>query len=203
MFRFRIKSYSNYFYFTIDYHKNFHHFITEMAFQLHWYYKIYKNIKILIKPNKFVYEYLNLLSFIDTSKIEFMEENKLYYFNNLVVNKSPIKTKKCLQYFLNNNFYIKYKNNTITYYPDRIFLYRNNDKRKLNNIEEFISIAKENNFYIYSPEDDCLENQIKLVSNCKILMCELGAGCCNMFFTNNKCKINHNNIYITASNLIF
>lgn len=90
---------------------------------------------------------------------------------------------------MNNNFYIKYKNNTITYYPDRIFLYRNNDKRKLNNIEEFISIAKENKFYIYSPEDDCLENQIKLVSNCKILMCELGAGCCNMFFTNNKCKI--------------
>lgn len=38
------------------FNKNFHHFITEMAFQLHWYYKKYKNTKILIKPNKFVNE---------------------------------------------------------------------------------------------------------------------------------------------------
>lgn len=74
-------------------------------------------------------------------------------------------------------------------YHEKIFLFRQNNKQIMTNIDEIVNIAKHNNFYIYSPENDNLENQIKLIGGCKILLCELGAGCCNMFFTNQQCKI--------------
>lgn len=74
-------------------------------------------------------------------------------------------------------------------YPEKIFIYRQNCKRQMTTINDIIEIVKKNNFYIYSPENDSLNNQIQLISNCKILLCELGAECSNIFFTNPKCKI--------------
>ena len=186
-----INNYENtYFLFTIDFHKNFHHMMTELLGQILYYQKLNNpNIKILIKNNTTVLQYLNLLSFIDPNNIEIIEYNKLYFFNNIYVYNKPIKHKKLIFYMLTVNKYIIFKNINNIQYHEKIFLFRNNEKRKLREIDNLLEIAKQNNFYIYSPEDDNLENQIKLISNCKILLCELGAGCCNMFFTNNECKI--------------
>ena len=180
-----------YFLFTIDFHTNFHHCMTEMIGQLYYYLKlnINKNIKILIKKNKFVIEYLNLLSFINIDLIEILEENKLYYFEKMYVHKNKSKTKNMIKNMLEINNFIKYKEIDESVFYDKIFLFRENNKRNLLNIDEILEIVKRNNFYIYSPENDTLENQIKLISKCKILICELGAGCCNMFFTNPECKI--------------
>jgi len=166
--------------------------MTEMIGQL-YYYKLLcaknKNIYLLIKHNKFVLEYLNLINFINVDKIIIIEENKLYYFNKLYVNITSIKTKIMIKNMLDVNKYIVYKQLIEQKYYDKIFLYRTNNKRTFVNINEILDIVKNNGFFVYSPENDCLENQIKIISNCKILICELGAGCCNMFFTNQNNKM--------------
>lgn len=177
-----------YFFFTIDYHRNFHHAMVEMIGQLQYYINLNKKIKILIKPNKFIYEYLELLSFIDVKNIEIIEYDKLYYFEKLYVNKISVKTKIFVANLIKINKYLTLSN-SMDEYPEKIFIYRQNNKRQLTTINDIIEIAKKNNFYIYSPENDNLNNQIQLISNCKILLCELGAGCSNIFFTNPKCKI--------------
>lgn len=180
-----------YFLFTIDFHNNFHHCMTEMIGQLFYYKKLndYFNIKILIKNNKLILEYLQLLNFINKENIEIIEYNKLYLFENIFLHTKGTKTKNMISNMLNINQYIIYKEIDNIQYYEKIFLYRQNKKRIMTNIDEIINIAKSNNFYIYSPENDNLENQIKLIKKCKILLCELGAGCCNMFFTNQQCKI--------------
>lgn len=179
-----------FFLFTIDYHTNFHHCMIEMIGQLFYYNKLNdKNIKILIKKNSLVLEYLQLLNFINKENIEIIEKNKLYLFENIFLHTKGIKSKSMISNMLNVNQYIIYKEiNDIQCY-EKIFIYRQNNKRIMTNINEIVNIAKLNNFYIYSPENDNLENQIMLIKKCKILLCELGAGCCNMFFTNEKCKI--------------
>lgn len=181
-----------YFFFTIDFHMNFHHCIVEMIGQLYYYEKLSrnnKNIKILVKNNNFVIEYLKMLNFVNPENIVILQEDKLYYFDQIYLSKIKVKTKVMIKHMLDVNKFIIYKNPLETQYYKKIFIFRDNDKRKLVNSEEIISIAKKYDFYIYSPENDNLENQMKLILNCEILLCELGAGCCNMFFTNPKCLI--------------
>lgn len=178
------------FLFTIDYHYKFHNCVIELLGMLYYYIKLKKsneNLKIVIKYNKFVIEYLQLLSFVNINNIIVIKTNELYWFKSLYLNRIRTRAKFFIKNLIQINKCLTI--NTIEKYPERIFLYRYENKRKLTSKSDIIEIAKKHNFFFYSPENDNANNHIGLISNCKILLCELSSGCSNMFFTNDKCKI--------------
>ena len=190
----------------IDFQRNFHHFMTEMVYLLS-YYKNYSNFKLCIQKNtsKFCIEYINNISFINKNNIIYLEEDINYLFKNIFIFTQNIKTNAKISLMMNVNSYLIKKD--LDYYPEKIFIYRKNNKRRLANIEKVIEIMKNNNFFIYSPEESVLSTQYSLINYCKILVCELGAGCCNMFFTNPNVKIiilsfcNWSNKYLFFNNI--
>ena len=173
------------FLFIVDYQSNFHHFMTEMAYLMNFYNNSYY---LCIQKNvpKFILEYIQSLN-INTSKILFLDEKINYKFTNMFIYTLNVKTNKKIEFMMNVNKKLLYNN--LDSYPEKIFIYRKNNKRKLLNSDKVYDILKNNGFYFFSPEESDLKTQISLMQNCKILCCELGAGCCNMFFLNKNAKM--------------
>lgn len=175
------------FIYMMDYDFNFHHFMTELFSVFHYFKtvrrRVNKNTKLIIRNGcNFSYETLKLLGIPD-DKIIHLEPNKLYYFKNLFINPDEMN-KKVFSYLLETFNLLNIKH--LEYYPEKIMLVRLNNKRVCNNYEEYKEVGIRNGFFPYSPEEDTLENQISLMNHCKVLLCEVGAGCCNLFFMESK-----------------
>jgi capsular polysaccharide biosynthesis protein len=178
----------NCFLFVTDFHFNFHHFMLEMLYLLFFYTKHYSSYKLCIQNNmaNFALEYLECLN-INLSRIIKLEEKTNYKFSVVKILTNNFNIGKKIQLIENLNKYLNYK--PLVYYPEKIFLFRKNNKRILINKDKIYDILKKKNYYFYSPEESNLQTQIALMRNCKVLCCELGAGCCNMFFLNKKAKL--------------
>lgn len=171
----------NCFLFISDYQNNFHHFTVEMLYLLEIY-KSYNNFKLCIQENlnSYITSYLDNLPFINKNLIYILKPNINYNFKNIFVNNKEFDIKTIINKINIINCYLPLK--TLNYYPERIFIFRKNNKRTMVNFNEIEPILKKYNFYFFSPEESDLITQFNIINNCKILCCELGAGCANMFY---------------------
>lgn len=171
------------FLYIADYDNNFHHFMLDLLPDFHYFKsirrRVNKNTKLVIRKNSnFSYNFLKLLG-IDDDKILQLENDELYFFENIFLIQ-PSLNKKTMTYIIETTNQL-YKQ-PIEHKPDKIALIRTNDKRICINYELFKQTASEYGFFLYSPENDTINNQVSLIYNCSFLLCELGAGCSNIFF---------------------
>jgi capsular polysaccharide biosynthesis protein len=171
--------------FMIDFVNNFHHFMIEMLYIL----KLYRaGYKIVIHENypQYALDFIYKMSNFDTSKyLVVLKDNQLYKFNNLLTSRPrPVKARLSYMYTFLSRINLKYSGELYS----RVLIVRDNNKRVCENLEEMVKWAKENGFYLYSPENSNLDTQISIMRNAKIVIAELGAGCNNLFFTQSSCK---------------
>ena len=178
------------FLFVSDFDGNFHHFMIELLPIFHFFKsirrRVNKNTKLVIRESAtFPYQFLKLLG-IEDKHILKLDSEELYLFEKIFLINPRLK-KKALTY-LGEACSLLYKH-PIEHKPDKIILIRKNNKRVCVNYDLFKQIGDEYGFFPYSPEDDTLDNQVSLMHNCSILLCELGAGCCNFMFMQPKKKV--------------
>lgn len=171
------------FLYIADYDNNFHHFILDLLPDFHYFKsirrRVNKNTKLIIRENSnFSYQFLKLLGIEDSNIIK-LKNDELYLFKNIFL-IHPHLNKKTMTY-INETTNSLYKQ-PIEHKPDKIILIRKNNKRVCVNYDMFKQIGQEYGFFPYSPEEDSLSNQISVIYNCSFLLCELGAGCSNIFF---------------------
>lgn len=178
------------FLFIIDFDSNFNHFIVELLPLFHFFKsirrRVNKNTKLVIRESAtFPYQFLKLLG-IEDKHILKLDSEELYLFEKIFLINPRLK-KKALTY-LGEACSLLYRQ-PIEYKPDKIILIRKNNKRVCVNYDLFKQLGHEYGFFPYSPEEDTLGSQISLMYHCSILLCELGAGCCNLLFMQPKKKV--------------
>lgn len=178
------------FLYIADYDENFHHFILDLLPDFHYFKairrRVNKNTKLVIRKNsKFSYNFLKLLG-IEDNKILELDNDELYFFKNIFL-IHPSLNKKTMTY-INETTNLLYRQ-PIEHKPDKIAIIRDNDKRICVNYDLFKQTALDYGFFLYSPENDNINNQLSLIYNCSFLLCELGAGCSNIFFMRPKQKM--------------
>ena len=178
------------FLFIIDFDSNFNHFLVELLPLFHYFKsirrRVNKNMKLVIRENSnFSYNFLKLLGIEDKHILE-INMDDLYLFEKIYLIPSGLK-KKTLSY-IGETCSLLYRH-PIEHKLDKIILIRKNNKRVCVNYDLFKQIGAEYGFFPYSPEEDTLEHQVALMHHCSVLLCELGAGCCNLLFMQPKKKV--------------
>lgn len=167
-----------------DYDNNFHHVI----FDLIGIYKELQNFNHQLKDIRFIirekdnlpHKFLNLLGITDNQIIS-LKPTILYKIKNIILTPQSYRSSVYRNMIkLLPTFPLKF--NPDFDYPNHIMLVRTNNKRTCVNYDEYLNIGDKYNLYKYSPENDTLQNQISMMARCKLLVCELGAGCNNMIF---------------------
>ena len=179
------------FFFISDFDYNFFHILNDLVGLFHYFKGVRrrhnKNIKLVIREtSNTVYDYLKCLD-IEDKKIIKIKGNQLYKFRSVYCLEGSGVVKRLFKYMIETNSLLRTPSQIKTY--EKLFLYRTNNKRINQNINSLVKIALKHGFYVYSPELDTFDNQLRLIQNCKYLLCELGAGCANYYFTQEDCKI--------------
>lgn len=154
------------------------------------------------------------LAVFNISNIVYMPEKSVAFIDKLILPNHTAPTGNYNENLIQslNKLFLQYsRENVRLSFGERIYISRKKSlRRKVSNEDQLIPILKKHGFVILYFEEYDFDQQVSIISNCRYLISNHGAGLTNMLFMNTGGKVlelrrkddDHNNCYFALASAL-